>query len=152
MHKHMPNDIVGSTAPQKHKTHRRQCKMSSSKKIDLVTQVEKLKSSQVLRVVAASTEDDIRLSSLLHPLATAITLKLILFNAQSTYRVATAAFWRTFHHDGKISPGWWGCGGARPPPFILFTISYKVAVYAPAERADTPALFHLYPCILCIQC
>ncbi len=35
--------------------------------------------------------------------------------------------------------------GARPPPFTLFTIMYKVAVYAPAERADTLPLFHLYP-------
>ena len=26
------------------------------------------------------------------------------------YRVATAAFWRTFHHEAKISPGWWGWG------------------------------------------
>ncbi len=26
---------------------------------------------------------------------------------------------------------------ARPPLFTLFTITYKVAVYAPAERADT---------------
>ncbi len=26
------------------------------------------------------------------------------------HRVATAAFWRTFHHEGKISPGWWGWG------------------------------------------
>jgi hypothetical protein len=26
---------------------------------------------------------------------------------QSTHRVATAAFWRTFYHDGKISPGLW---------------------------------------------
>jgi hypothetical protein len=25
---------------------------------------------------------------------------------QSTHRAATAAFWRTFHHDGKICPGW----------------------------------------------
>jgi hypothetical protein len=24
-----------------------------------------------------------------------------------THRVATAAFLRTFHHDRKISPGWW---------------------------------------------
>jgi hypothetical protein len=22
------------------------------------------------------------------------------------HRVATAAFWRTFHQEGKISPGW----------------------------------------------
>ncbi len=30
-----------------------------------------------------------------------------------------------------------GGGGTRPTPFPLFTITYKVAVYAPAERADT---------------
>ncbi len=47
----------------------------------------------------------------------------------------------------KISPGWWGWegGGARPPPFTLFTITYKVAVYARAEREDTLSLFHLNP-------
>jgi hypothetical protein len=26
--------------------------------------------------------------------------------AQSTHRVATAAFWHSFNHDGKISPRW----------------------------------------------
>jgi hypothetical protein len=27
------------------------------------------------------------------------------------HRVANAALWRTFHHEGKLSPGcwWWGC-------------------------------------------
>jgi hypothetical protein len=30
-----------------------------------------------------------------------------------------------------------GEGGARPPPFIISTITYEVVVYAPAERADT---------------
>jgi hypothetical protein len=34
-------------------------------------------------------------------------------------------------------------GGARPPPFITFTVTSKVAVYAPAEWADTLTLFHL---------
>ncbi len=29
---------------------------------------------------------------------------------QSAHRVATAAFWCIFHHDGKISPGWKGWG------------------------------------------
>jgi hypothetical protein len=38
--------------------------------------------------------------------------------------------------------GGWGGGGARPPPF---TITYKVVVYAPAERADTLPVFLLYP-------
>ncbi len=36
-------------------------------------------------------------------------------------------------------------GGTRPPPFTLFTIMYKVAVNAPAERADTLPLYRLYP-------
>ncbi len=32
------------------------------------------------------------------------------------HRVATAAFWRTINHAGKISPGW-GVGGCTPIPF-----------------------------------
>ncbi len=36
-------------------------------------------------------------------------------------------------------------GDAGQPPFTLVTITYKVAVLAPAERADTLPLFHLYP-------
>jgi hypothetical protein len=39
------------------------------------------------------------------------------------------------------SGGW---GTARPPSFTTVTITYKVAVYAPAEWADTLTLFHLY--------
>ncbi len=35
-------------------------------------------------------------------------------------------------------------GDARPPPLITFTLTSKVAVYAPAEWADTLTLFHLY--------
>ncbi len=38
-------------------------------------------------------------------------------------------------------------GGACPPPFTIVTITHKVAVYAPAEQADTLPLFHLYPYI-----
>ncbi len=34
-------------------------------------------------------------------------------------------------------------GSARPLPFITFTITSKVAVYAPDEWADTLTLFHL---------
>ncbi len=46
-----------------------------------------------------------------------------------------------FHLDGKISQGW-----CTPTPFhyTIITITNKVAVYAPAERADTLPLFHLY--------
>jgi hypothetical protein len=64
---------------------------------------------------------------------------------QSTHRVAMATLWRTVHHDGKISPAWWACGGSRPPPFTISTIMNKVVVYAPAERADTLPLLLLYP-------
>ncbi len=39
----------------------------------------------------------------------------------------------------QAGEGW----GARPPPFITFTITSKVAVYTPAEWADTLTLFHL---------
>ncbi len=49
------------------------------------------------------------------------------------YRVVTAAFLHTFHHESKNKPRL----SARPPPFITFTITSKVAVYAPAEWADT---------------
>ncbi len=37
-----------------------------------------------------------------------------------------------------------GGGVHAHPPFIIVTIRYKVAVYAPAEWADTLTLFHLY--------
>ncbi len=37
-----------------------------------------------------------------------------------------AYFWRTSHYDGKISPGWWGWGGGRPPPFSLLPSRTKL--------------------------
>ncbi len=40
-------------------------------------------------------------------------------SSQSTHRVATAAFWRTFHHDWKISLGWWGWG-VNAHPLLLY--------------------------------
>ncbi len=43
-------------------------------------------------------------------------------------------------------------GVHSPPPFTIFTITYKVSVDAPAERADTLPLFHLYPtCTLWVR-
>jgi hypothetical protein len=35
--------------------------------------------------------------------------------------------------------------GPSLPPFTIFTITDKAAVYPPAERADKLPLFHLYP-------
>ncbi len=44
-------------------------------------------------------------------------------NPQSTHRVAIANFWRTFtfHHDGTISPAWWG-GGVHSHPLSLYSV------------------------------
>ncbi len=39
--------------------------------------------------------------------------------------------------------------GPSLPPFTIFTITDKAAVYPPAERADKLPLFHLYPYVLC---
>ncbi len=36
---------------------------------------------------------------------------------------AKAAFWRTFHHDGKMSPGWWRWG-AHAHPLSLYLSSH----------------------------
>jgi hypothetical protein len=68
-------------------------------------------------------------------------------HSHRVHRTATATFWRTFHHDGKISLGRWGWGGARLPSYTISTITYKVVMYAPAERADILTLFLLYPCM-----
>ncbi len=40
-------------------------------------------------------------------------------------------------------------GGCTPTPLTLFTITYKVALYAPAQRTDTLTLLHLYSYVLC---
>ncbi len=42
-------------------------------------------------------------------------------------------------------------GGARPPPRITFTLTSKVAVYAPSECADTLTLFHLYQYVYSVE-
>jgi hypothetical protein len=42
------------------------------------------------------------------------------FKPESTHRVAMATFWRTFRHDGKISPSWWGWGGVHALPLSLY--------------------------------
>ncbi len=36
-------------------------------------------------------------------------------------------------------------GSASPPPLTISTITYKVVVYAPAERTDTLPIFLLHP-------
>jgi hypothetical protein len=41
----------------------------------------------------------------------------LLLGAHRVHRVALNAFWVTFHHEGKISPGWRGWGCTPPPAF-----------------------------------
>jgi hypothetical protein len=37
-----------------------------------------------------------------------VAVTVVMCVPHRVYRVARAIFWRTFHHDGKISPAWWG--------------------------------------------
>jgi hypothetical protein len=50
------------------------------------------------------------------------------------HRLAMTTSWRTFHHDGKISPVWWGC-----TPSLFHKQSCGV------RSADTLPLCLLYP-------
>jgi hypothetical protein len=60
-----------------------------------------------------------------------------------------ATFWRTFMMVYSAQAG--EVEDARPPPFTLFTITSKVVVYAPAERAETLLLFLLPFSLLCLS-
>ncbi len=67
--------------------------------------------------------------------------------------MTTAAFWRTFHHDGKFCPGWswWGCTHTHPL-FNIFTIYHHVQscrVLSSWEGRFIPLIFNLYPYVLC---
>ncbi len=42
------------------------------------------------------------------------------------HRVATATSWHTFHHDGKISLGWWGWGVHAHLPTPLHSVYHHV--------------------------
>ncbi len=65
---------------------------------------------------------------------------------QSIHRVAMTDFWRSFHHEGIINPGWWGWGShAHPLSLYLPSRTKKFATYVSAERTDTLTLFHLNP-------
>ncbi len=67
---------------------------------------------------------------------------------QSTHRAATASFWRTFHHNGKLSPAWWGWGGGvHADPLSLYLPSHTIVWCTLPLRghADTLPLFLLHP-------
>ncbi len=61
---------------------------------------------------------------------------------------AMATFWRTFHHDGKISPAWRGEGHTPSPFNFIYQHEQSCGVtlvYPPTKRVDTLPLFLLYP-------
>ena len=54
--------------------------------------------------------------------------KFLSLTPQSMHRVATATFWRTCHHDGKICPGWWGWGVHSHPLSLYLPSRTKLDV------------------------
>ncbi len=62
-------------------------------------------------------------------------------------RVAMTTLWRTFHHDGKISPGWWGWG-CMPTPFHSNYIQ-SCSVRSCWESRYTHPISSLPPYVLC---
>ena len=56
-----------------------------------------------------------------------------------------ATFWCTFVLMEKLALAGEGWVAHAHPPFTITTITYKVVVYAPAERADTLPLLLVYP-------
>jgi len=60
--------------------------------------------------------------------------------------VATAASWRTFHHEGKISPD--RCG-ARPPPSTIYNHIKSCRVCSSLEDRHTTPISFLPLCTLC---
>ncbi len=50
--------------------------------------------------------------------------------SQRTHRAAIDDFWRTSHHDGRISIGEGGGCRCTSTPCQPITMTYKVAVYA----------------------
>ncbi len=76
-------------------------------------------------------------------------MAILCWAAENSLRgtVAMTTFWHTFHHDGKISPTWWGWG-VHALPLSLYLLS-RVVVYTPAERADSTPISPLPLYVLC---
>ncbi len=48
----------------------------------------------------------------------------LIHRREGTKRLAMSTFWRTFHHDSKLSPAWSGCGiHALPLSLYLLTLA-----------------------------
>ncbi len=67
------------------------------------------------------------------------------YRTQSTHGVATGAFRRTFHHDGKISTGWWGWGVHH----YIYHHVQSCSICSSWEGRYTPPISFLPLCTLC---
>ncbi len=79
------------------------------------------------------------------------TLAWGMFHSVLTECMAIADFWRTFHHDGKISPGWWGWG-LLAHHFSLYLPSRTKLHCTLQRRGQILPLIHLYPYMYSVVC
>ncbi len=70
--------------------------------------------------------------------------------AHRVHRVATAAFWRTFSDEGKISPGWWGWGVHAHPLSLHLPSPVKLQCTLQLSRQiHWPCFISTNLCTLC---
>ncbi len=66
------------------------------------------------------------------------------------HRVATAAFWRTFSDEGKISPGWWGWGVHAHPLSLHLPSPVKLqCTLQLSGQIHWPCFISINICTLC---
>ncbi len=65
--------------------------------------------------------------------------------AHRVHRVATDTFWRAFHHDGKISPGWYGCGMHAHPLSLYLPSGTELWCMLQLRGQIHSPLFLFYP-------
>jgi len=61
------------------------------------------------------------------------------------HRVATVTFWRTFHPNGKISPGWWGWG-------VLLYLPSCIKLWCTLQMRGQIHSFYFYTTPICTLC
>jgi hypothetical protein len=59
---------------------------------------------------------------------------------QSTQKVATAIFSHTFHHDGKVSPAWWGWECTPTPFYYIYHHLKSCGIRSSWEGRYTPPI------------
>jgi hypothetical protein len=68
---------------------------------------------------------------------------------QKTHRVAMATFWRIFHHDGKLSPSWWGWGVHAQPLSLYLPSSTKLWYENTIQRREQIHFPYFYSIPIC---